>query len=191
MANSDALRWNKRYLTDGNRYLHHPRSLLLRAAPYLPPHGFALDVACGLGTNAKFMLKKGFRVLGVDISYIALSKAKHLLPNLDAVCADMENFDFPNQSFDVILNFYYLQRSLWYCFDKWLKGNGLVIMETLTIEMKQIKPEINDAFLLYPGELRAAFSNYEIIYYQEGWIGEKTLHPRCVASLIARKVHQS
>lgn len=187
MANTDAIRWNHRYLTDAYRNLRHPRSLLIKAKPFLPHHGLALDVACGLGTNARFLIQSGLNVIGVDISRVALQQAKRTYPKLELICADMENIHFPDTSFDVIINFYYLQRSLWDSFRKWLKPNGLLIIETLKIEMREVKPEICADYLLSPHELELAFADWNILYYQEGWTAQSTTHPRCVASLIARK----
>lgn len=187
MVNTDAIRWNRRYLTDEYRHIRHPRSLLFKAKPYLPRSGLALDAACGLGTNAKFLIQNGLNVVGVDISLVALRQAKRLYPKLEVVCSDMENIHFPKASFDLIINFYYLQRSLWGAYREWLKPGGLLIIETLTLEMKQIKPEICEYYLLSPKELQHTFSDLDILYYREGWVAQNTTHPRCVASLIARK----
>ncbi len=187
MVNTDAIRWNQRYFTNEYRPLRHPRSLLYKAKPFLPRSGLALDAACGLGTNAKFLIQNGLMVVGVDISLVALRQAKHLCPKLEAVCADMENIRFPKASFDLIINFYYLQRSLWGAYREWLKPGGLLIIETLTLEMKQKKPEISENYLLSPKELQQTFSDLDILYYHEGWAAKNTPHPRCVASLIAKK----
>lgn len=187
MANTDAIRWNNRYLTNEYRNPRHPRSLLIKAKPYLPHSGLALDVACGLGTNASYLIQNNFNVIGVDISHVALRQAKHNYPKLELICADMENIYFPDASFDVIINFYYLQRSLWDSFRKWLKPNGLLIIETLKGEMRKIKPEICADFLLSPNELQHTFADLEILYYRECWTARSTPHPRCIASLIARK----
>lgn len=187
MANTDAIRWNHRYLTNEYRNIRHPRSLLYQAKPFLPHSGIALDVACGLGTNARYLIQNGLNVIGVDISLVALQQARRNYPKFELICADMENIYFPNAYFDVIINFYYLQRSLWISFRKWLKPGGLLIIETLKREMREIKPEICVDFLLYPNELQLAFADLDILYYQEGWTAQSTTHPRCIASLIARK----
>lgn len=41
------------------------------------PPSRALDIGCGYGTNALFLAKKGFTVVGVDISPHALEVARH------------------------------------------------------------------------------------------------------------------
>jgi len=187
MARSDAIRWNNRYQELSYLALREPRSLLLEASQWLPEEGLALDLAMGLGHNSAFLLRKGFKVMGVDISWIALIQAKSLYPEIMAVCADLECFSLPANTFDVILNFYFLQRSIWDHVRSWLKPQGLILIETMTREMKAIKPEIDDRFLLSPNELKETFSDFEILLYHEGWRDREGEHPRAVASLVARK----
>src|SRR5262245_44752761 len=38
--------------------------------------GRTLDIGCGTGTNAVFLAERGFDVLGVDISEVAIEKAR-------------------------------------------------------------------------------------------------------------------
>ena len=185
--NSDAARWNDRYQTQKYNNNHPPRELLRTASPFFPQAGLVLDAACGIGSNASFLLSQGLNVIGVDISLVALQQAKKQSPSLNLICGDMNAIRFTKNSFNIILNFFYLQRSLWGSFYDWLKPAGLLIIETFTQEMKQVKPEIPEDFLLFPQELSQAFSTWEILYYQEGWSTENSNHPRYVASLIARK----
>jgi|DewCreStandDraft_4_1066084.scaffolds.fasta_scaffold00001_602 2-polyprenyl-3-methyl-5-hydroxy-6-metoxy-1,4-benzoquinol methylase len=187
MAQTDAIRWNSRYQESSYLDLREPRSLLIEASQWLPAGGYALDLAMGLGHNAAFLCRRGFKVVGVDISWVAVKHARSLYPEILAVCADLENFSLPPNTFDVILNFYYLQRSIWENVRKWLKPQGLLIIETMTQEMKSLKPEIDDRYLLAPNELLNAFSDFEILLYREGWQEQEKGHPRAAASLIARK----
>ncbi len=187
MARTDAIRWNTRYQDVSYLALREPRSLLPEASIWFPEGGFALDLAMGLGHNSAFLLKRDFKVIGVDISLVALQQAKAIYPQIMAVCADLETFDLPAHTFDVILNFYYLQRSIWNKVRKWLKPGGLLIIETMTIEMKTLKPEIDERYLLFSNELRETFWDYEVLIYREGWQDRNGHHPRAVASLVARK----
>jgi len=187
MARSDAIRWDSRYQEAATCAMSEPRSLLLEVADWLPQGGLALDLAMGLGQNAAFLLEKGLKVIGVDISLIALKQAKCRFPQIMAVCADLEFFSLPANTFDLIINFYFLQRSIWDLVRKWLKPNGLLIVETMTIEMKAMKPEIDERYLLQPGELKKSFTDFEILLYREGWRDPNGNHPRAVASMVARK----
>lgn len=188
MPVEDAERWDQRYRED-DRYASftRPRPFLIENAQYLPPGGLALDVAMGLGGNASFLLSRGLRVIGVDISSVAVRSARERLPGLFAVQADLTEFHFPAFAFDVILNFYYLQRDLWPLYERSLRTGGVLILETLAQEMRRIQPDIDPSYLLSPGELRTAFPGLETLVYREGWTESESGHPRAVASLVARK----
>jgi hypothetical protein len=194
MPTQDATRWNLRYREDSRNIFEPPRSLLVDHSETIPTCGLALDIAMGLGNNTNYLLKRGLTVIGVDISLVALSKVKRKLPNLLAVVADLERFYIPENTFDVIISFLYLQTDLWLPMTRGLKMGGVMFIECLTEEMLSIHPEINPVFLLKSGELQRAFSldeigkYLEIIYYYEGWQSIESSHPRAVASLIARRV---
>lgn len=186
MPHPDSNRWNDRYQQERYTSFERPRPFLVEQANFLPTHGLALDVAMGLGGNAGFLLSRGLRVVGVEISDVALRQAKARLPALMAVLADLNHFYLPTDTFDVILNFYYLQRDLWPHIKKALHHGGLLIYETLTEEMCKRNPSLDPAYLLAPGELRHAFADMEILAYKEGWTRTSSDHPRAVASMVAR-----
>jgi SAM-dependent methyltransferase len=188
MTSQDARRWNERYSQD-ERFatFTQPRPFLLDNAGFLPDSGLALDIAMGLGGNAGFLLERGLRVLGVDISWVAVQRAKRQYPDLMAVNADLNAFYLPTQTFDVILNFFYLQRGLWIDYRRALRPGGILILETLTLDILRIHPGTDPNYLLAPGELRQAFGGWEILAYQEGLEESRMGQPQSVASLVARK----
>ncbi len=194
MPTEDANRWNLRYHAEPRNSFELPRTLLLEHVNLLPSDGLALDIAMGLGGNTSFLLQHGLRVIGVDISYVAVRKAKTEFPALMAIVADLCKFHIPPNTFDVIINFLYLQRDLWKPITKGLKKGGVVFIECLMEEMLSIHPEINPKYLLKPGELQQAFlqtnlgKDLEILYYTEGWHPTVTPHPRSTASLVARRI---
>jgi SAM-dependent methyltransferase len=187
MSSKDAERWNTRYDSE-KRYNSYtsPRPLLVSNAHLLPTGGLAFDAAMGLGGNAQYLIERGLRVVGVDISWVAVRKAKSRLPALMAVLADLTEFHLPEATFDLIINFFYLQRDIWPIYKQALRPGGLLVIETMTQDMAIINPDIDPAYLLTPGELRAAFEDFKILYYQEGWQSSDGKHLRAVASLVAR-----
>lgn len=189
MPQSDAERWNTRYQNDA-RYHRDPgpREFLLSCEPYLPTCGLALDAATGLGGNAGYLSKRGLQVIGVDISRVALRRARMRYPALWLVQADLCHFPLPANRFDLIINFYYLERSVWRDFPRALRPGGVLVVETLTREMRQIQPDIPEEYLLAPGELRELFSGLKVLHYREEWIEGSGSHPRPIASLLAVKV---
>ena len=191
MPIEDAHHWNDRYSNTPNGWTSNPRSLLVDFQQYLPQHGFALDIATGIGTNAGYLIDHGLQVIGVDISTYAFRQAKKNNPQLMAVVGDLTAFNFPANRFDVIINFYYLQRSLIDQFPRLLKSGGIVFFETLTLEMTKIKPEISTKNLLDPGEAQSLFEHFNILFYREGWIESDHGKQKSVASVIARFDAQS
>jgi 2-polyprenyl-3-methyl-5-hydroxy-6-metoxy-1,4-benzoquinol methylase len=194
MPTEDANRWNLRYLAGADNPSDIPRSLLVDHADLLPSSGLALDIAMGLGGNAGYLLRRGLRVVGVDISEVAVYRAKKEFTDLMAVVADLERFSIPPLKFDVILNFLYLQRNLWGSIQYGLKPGGLLFLECLTDEMLSIHPEIDLSYLLKHAELLHTFKDsmkrieMEILYYHEGWSSSNNAHRRATAALIARRV---
>jgi hypothetical protein len=194
MPAEDANRWNLRYQADPRNSFELPRALLVEHNDLLPSQGLALDIAMGLGGNARFLIQRGLRVIGVDVSYIAVRKATSELPTLMAVVADLEQFFIPQNTFDVIINFLYLQRNLWIPIINGLKKGGVLFIECLLEDMLSIHPEINPAYLLKPGELQQVFidgemsRNLEILNYTEGWYSMTTSHARATSRLVARRV---
>jgi tellurite methyltransferase len=187
MPVEDAERWDRRYLQDSRfRTYTRPRDFLVEQAGRLPDRGWALDVAMGLGGNASYLLARGLKVVGLDISGVAARRAKEWLPELMAVQVDLINFDLPSGKFDVILNFYYLQRSLWDKYRDWLLPGGILVFESLTLDMLKYQPDIDPQYLLQPGELLDGFRDFEILEYREGERISGSGRRSAVASLIAR-----
>lgn len=186
MPANDYSRWNDRYKSCPEDWFISARSFLVENQSFVPSSGLALDLAMGSGMNAGFLIKRGLIVLGIDISYVAVKMAKKKFPEIQAVVADLTKFFLPSKKFDLILNFYYLQRDLIRDFQRMLKPGGIVFLETLTTGMKESKPEINQEYLLTPGELKQFFSGWEILLYREGRIKSDHNTEKEIASIIAR-----
>jgi tellurite methyltransferase len=184
MSSADAIKWNERYQAER---FHGPRDFLIEQAAHLPDRGVALDIATGLGGNAGFLIERGLRVIGVDASEVGVRRAKDRWPSLMAAVIDLTSYRWPPCAFDMILNFYYCQRDLWPQFRSLLKPGGVLIMETLTIETRRMRPDFSPDYLLQPDELRRAFAEWDMLVYREGWIEMQDHSPRAVASLVARR----
>jgi hypothetical protein len=183
----DAVKWNERYRLNAEPSYQQPREFLVEQAAHLPTSGLALDVAMGLGGNAGFLLERGLKVIGLDVSEVGARRAKTRWPNLMAAVFDLTRFNLPPASFDVLLNFYFLQRELWPLYRRVIRSGGVLIMETLLIDNLIKRPDYNPDYLLQPDELRRAFRDWEVIVYREGWVDRGGRWPRAVASLVARK----
>jgi SAM-dependent methyltransferase len=188
---SDAAKdWDERY-REGRGMPDEPSALLLQNQALLPAGGRALDIAMGSGRNALYLASLGFRVTGVDVSAVAIElcreKAARLGLEVEAIVADLQDYRLPTNTYDLIINFHYLQRSLAGSIVRALKRGGLLVFESFTVEQLQYSYGPKDpAFLLRPGELEGMFAELETLLYFEGVI-EGDRGPKAVAQLIGRK----
>ncbi len=67
-----------------------------------------LDVGSGPGQFTKYIMDKGFRVIGVDYSHEMLATARKMVPNGNFHHADMRDLPFGNAEFDGLLVAYSL-----------------------------------------------------------------------------------
>jgi hypothetical protein len=179
--------WDKTYNRKDYVFGKEPARFLVDHVKMLPM-GRALDIAMGEGRHAVYLAKKGFQVEGVDISSVGLRKAQKLAAEngvkIKTINADLNKYRIRPNTYTVILNFYYLQRSLFPQIIAGLKKGGVLVFETNTTE--QLKnpngKDFEREYLLEPGELKRVFSELEILHYSETNDGKNA-----VASLIARK----
>jgi tellurite methyltransferase len=155
----------------------------------LLPGGRALDLAMGNGRNAFYLVSKGFEVEGVDISPEAVNAALRAAEAdgiaIKADIADLEkNFHIGAETYDVIICFNYLQRSLISEIKKGLRYGGMVVYETFIVDQARFGKPRNPKHLLRHNELLDMFREFRCLRYREGIFAG----PRAVASIIAQKV---
>ena len=79
MATFDASYWDERYAASANVWGARPNQWVERELADQTP-GRALDLACGEGRNALWLSARGWTVLGVDFSIVALDKCRAAEP---------------------------------------------------------------------------------------------------------------
>ncbi|NMB54420.1 MAG: class I SAM-dependent methyltransferase [Leptolinea sp.] len=182
-----AEKWNEKFLNDF-RFQDVPvRKLVKQFSELLPRTGIALEIAGGTGATTDFLQKHGLKVLEIDIAYQALRKAVTRNNGASYIVADARYFPLSLCAFDVICNFYFLERSVFSAIVELLKPGGIVLFETMTIDMLRIRPEISPSHLLAAGELKQAFPSWKIIHYYEGWTDSEHGHTKSIAQLVAQK----
>ena len=178
--------WEEHYRTAAKTTPQSPDTLLTGNLKLLTG-GTALDIAMGSGRNAFYLAECGYRVIGVDraesAARLVQSTARERRLTIDSVAADMLEFDLGTERFDLIANFYFLERELIPRIKQALKPDGLVFFETFTsYQIPHDDPRYRK-FLIDPNELLTMFSDFFIMYYFERVKGSKA-----VASMIAKKV---
>ncbi|MEW6058494.1 MAG: methyltransferase domain-containing protein [Bdellovibrionota bacterium] len=186
-SNSTKSRWDNLYRKHkGYVFGKEPAAFLVENMSSLPKFGKALDIAMGEGRNAVFLAKKGFEVDGVEISEVAIRKARQLANEnkvrIHAINADLNKYQIAPQAYNLIIVFYYLQRSLAPQIVKGLKPGGILVFETNTIDHLKYDRTYNREYLLQKDELKTLFKELEVLKYEERDDGVGV-----VASLIARK----
>ena len=190
MSHPDANRWNERYSSECDFWSELlPSQLLIEFDYLLPTGGVALDAACGMGRNGFYLVKRGLRVISLDISETALShlvrryRSEGLKPSV--AIYDLSNPWFPNDYFDVIINFRFLNRYTFPVYRGALKPGGILFFETfLQSDDDTQHPE----YYLDTGELLDEFKQFEVIHWEEKKITRQgELTQKWIAQLVARK----
>jgi len=148
----------------------------------------ALDIACGMGRNSKLLAKKGFEVLAIDISPLALDTLKEI-DNITTKEVDLDSYRLKEDSYDLIVCTYFLNRSIFPQIYSSLKKDGIFIFETFKEHSKSTKVPSNKDFLLKSGELKEIFSKgYEIIHLSEEWSRDFFDNRVLSEAIVVRKV---
>jgi tellurite methyltransferase len=190
MSNDRA--WEEKYQIRSLADVPEPAAFLREHADMLGSGGTALDIAMGAGQNGVFLAQRGYCVTGVDCSQAAAELArKYAADNgvsIDAVAADMLAWPFPENYFDVILNFYFLERDLAPRIKAGLKKGGLLFFETYTLDQQRFDGPHNTDFLLKPNELLESFLDLFVLFYHERIEPDGKGGYNAFASMIAKKV---
>ena len=146
----------------------------------------ALDLAMGRGRHALVLAEHGFRVFGVDVNLDAVrgavaQAAAHGLV-VRGWCADLTEFPLARERFELIVVTRYLQRDLFPPLRDALTPGGVLLYETFTEAQRgRGRGPTSPDHLLAPGELRARFGAFEVLFYEE------VVEPDAVARIVAKK----
>ena len=171
MTRKDQCRWDERYTSQpappGGAV--EPPGVFAGYVNEFPTAGLALDLACGQGLAAVWLARRGLKVLGLDISPVAISRARDLarLSGVGDRCrfdvADLDNGLPAGPPLDVILCHKFRDRRLDHAIIGRLAPGGLLAIAVLS--------EVGAApgpFRAAPGELPAAFAGLDEVAGGEG-----------------------
>ncbi len=180
----DKIRWNKKYVS-----YPMPDGVASIVEDYLKfaNTGSALDIACGTGRNTYYLAEHGFTVDAVDISDYALSQIP-ASERIRTIEADLDEYKIPEDSYDLIVNCNFLDRSHFPMIIAALKPSSLLIFETFVeADGEGFHQPSNPDFLLKKNELLHIFDSLDIIYYEECEVTNLRDERVNIASLVARK----
>jgi SAM-dependent methyltransferase len=152
--------WNDTFHT-GRGFSLEPNRMLVETVNDEEP-GAVLELAMGQGRNALYLASQGWKVTGVDISDEALRIAREQAVKrklaLDTVNADIDEWDFGTNRFDLVTMMYAGDHAKW--IDKIkasLRAGGLFVVEGWAKE----SPDSPTGF--GEGQLAKLFDGYEIL----------------------------
>jgi SAM-dependent methyltransferase len=187
----DQMRWDLKYQEKKFDPTQAASTILKRYLRFFPK-GKVLDLAAGEGRNAVFLAEHGFDVEAMDISKVAMSRARKLARakgvRIRTIAADLDTYAIPKERYGLVIDFYFLDRRLIPRIKKGLRKDGMVVFETYTTEQRNLgsghPSELK--YLLKPNELLRLFRDFKILFYREGIFREGGKQ-RAIASLIAQK----
>ncbi len=186
MSLKDKEKWNQKYQASEYTSNKVPSEWLAENSDLLTGKGMALDIACGEGRNAVYAASLGYEVLGIDISEAGIQKtqarAKEEKLSVDTLITDLDDFEFTENVFDLVLCFNFLDRRLFPGIQKTLKPGGLVFYETFNLDHLKYTSFKREWVLEY-NELLEQFKNFRVLRYREMDRDENGF-----ASIIARKM---
>ncbi len=178
--------WDERYAEEGLAYGEEPNVFLTQVVDLINPEGKILVVGDGEGRNGVWLASEGFDVTSVDYSEVAVKKINELAKehevNINTICADLNNWDWPREVFDAVVTIYlhFPSESRAAMHGKMLdalKPGGKIIMEAFNkaqLDYPSGGPPVLD-MLFSEEELKQDFSKlnikeaYEkIVYLNEG-----------------------
>ena len=166
--------WDEKYSRPTFIYGKSPAQFLAENYHYIPYEGSVLDMGMGEGRNAVFLAQKGYKVTGIDISSVAVKKsyllAQEFGVKIKGVVASLSDYKIPPASFDAIVCFYYVDRSLVEKIKGWLKPGGILIYEAYTTREKakaRKQDQLDDELYLKEQELLKLFPGMRVLKYEE------------------------
>jgi SAM-dependent methyltransferase len=195
--------WNARYATEEYIFGTAPNVFLASQAALVRPGMRALAIADGEGRNGVWLAEQGAAVHAIDVSPLALEKARRLAAErgvaLETEQADVLNWDWPQDAYDLVAAIFIQfapppeRDRVIAGIRRTLKPGGVLILQGYTpkqVEFGTGGPP-NPANMYTAELLRAWFGGWDIVHLaeHESVISEGSHHHGMSAliDLVARK----
>lgn len=188
MSDADRERWNARYESGEYAARPHPSALLAAWIDRLP-RGRALDVACGRGRNAIHLAANGYAVDAMDISDVALARARERADAagvaVDWIEVDLERPGIARDAYDVIVVARFLDRPLIPRLIDALRPGGHLLYDHHYITPVEVGGPKSRRFRARPNELLERFRALRVLFYEEGIAADPDGGRMALARLVA------
>lgn len=148
--------------------------------------GVALDLAGGLGRHALWLASRNWQVTLVDISDVAIRKLRQAAldrtVDLTLHVQDASHYQFEPSRFDLIVLFYYFDRSIFSKLPSALKPNGLLICKMSLAWNMDAKVTCETSDYLHRDELPSLVPDLQALYHHE-----RPVRDRGVVEFVGRK----
>ena len=164
----EAQRWNRYFTAEHPAFNTKPNAFLVEMTRNRKP-GTALDVAMGQGRNAIWLAQQGWDVTGFDIAdeavRTAIENGARLGVKIKAEVARMEDFDFGENRWDLIVLSYAGCSQLADRVQRALKPGGIVVEEAFHVD--STKDHRIGGSICGTGELPHVFQSLRTVHYEE------------------------
>lgn len=172
MVAEDRLRWDRYFRQRAGTNYPAPDPLLLQYAPPAAPEGRALDLAAGLGQNGLWLASQGYAVDIMDISRVALTRARQEmaarnLRNVNLLQVDVDETQIEAKRYALVAVFFYLKRYLFPQIRDSILPGGRIVYSTYNRQYLTLQPRFNPEYLLDAGELLSYFSGWKVLHDSE------------------------
>jgi len=168
-ARAEIERWNRILTAEKPAFNTNPNEFLVEMAKGRKP-GTALDVGMGQGRNAIWLAQQGWDVTGFDPAEKAVAAAqetaKKLGVPLKTDIKGMENFDWGERRWDLILLSYVGGRQMMDTIQRALKPGGILVIEAMHRDATKGR-SIGGGVVFDTGELPKLYPQLRVVRYEE------------------------
>ena len=162
-------RWNQILTAQNPAFNTKPNEFLMEMAKGRKP-GTALDVGMGQGRNAIWLAQQGWEVTGFDPAERAVALAQETANKvgvrLKTEIKGIEDFDFGENRWDMILLSYVGGREMTATLQRALKPGGVLVIEAFHRDATKGR-SVGGAVVFDTGELPKLYPDLRVVRYEE------------------------